>query len=50
MERDGWEEMSEGSETKAEIRHAKMKGFRKEEFFKFSSQPDAVQRLTGSHL
>ena len=45
LERDGQKEMSKGSKAKAEMRHTKMKGFKREEFFKGSSQPNVVQRL-----
>ena len=45
MERDGQKEMSKGSKAKAEMRHTKMKGFKREGFFKGSSQY-VVQRLT----
>ena len=44
MERDGQKEMSKGSKAKAEMRHTKMKGFKREGFFKGSSQY-VVQRL-----
>ena len=45
LKRDGQKEMYKRSKAKAEFRHTKMKGYKREEFFKGSSQPNAVQRL-----